>query len=319
MKDTKTPLISVIIAVYNPGKYLRPCLDSIVNQTYKNLEIILVDDGSVDESPAVCDEYAKKDSRVLVHHKKNGGVSSTRNKGLELSHGDFVSFIDSDDYLDLDTYQHLVDIINEHKVDVVTFEHFITFPSHETPNTIPDEKYGLYNREDGMLLQIQHYPFAVNKLFARRTIDGLRFNEEIARGEDTLFVRQAFDRADSLWFDKKPLYHYVQSEESAVRGKFRKSQLTALKLVDIYEEFFTQKYTHLYDLVMYSLLNLMTMLYVDMSCDKENYKAEQKMLVKEFRKLYPKVDLSKVSKKRRFLMKLFRFSPTLFCLAKKLK
>ena len=107
MDNKQKPLISVIIAIYNPGKHLRKCLDSIVNQTYKNLEIILVDDGSTDSSLSVCKEYAEKDNRIIVHHKENSGVSSTRNEGIKLAHGDYFSFIDSDDYIECEMYEKM--------------------------------------------------------------------------------------------------------------------------------------------------------------------------------------------------------------------
>lgn len=319
MSDKNTPLISVIIAVYNPGKYLRACLDSIVNQTYKNLEIILVDDGSTDDSLAVCNEYAEKDSRVIVFHKENSGVSATRNKGIELSHGDYYSFIDSDDYIELDTYEYLIDIINKHNVDAVTFEHYITFPAKEHAHTIPDEEYGLKDNKGSMSHLVRYFPFACNKLFSKKLIDGLTFKEGIARGEDSLFTRQAFSRAESTWFDKRPLYHYIQSEESAVRGKFRKSQLTCLQLIGIYEEFCKEKYPELYDVVMCQFMNLITMLYIDMRNDKEDFRAEEKMVIEEFRKLYEKADMSHLGTNRKSQLRTFRFSPGLFYFIKKLR
>lgn len=98
------PLISVIVPIYNVEKYLARCVDSIVNQTYKNLEIILVDDGSPDRCPQMCDDYAEKDSRIKVVHKKNGGLSDARNAGMAVATGEYISFIDSDDWIDLETY-----------------------------------------------------------------------------------------------------------------------------------------------------------------------------------------------------------------------
>ena len=98
-------LISVIVPIYNVEKYLTKCIESIINQTYKNLEIILVDDGSPDKSPIICDEYAKKDNRIKVIHKKNGGLSDARNYGMSLATGEYISFIDSDDYIDEEMYE----------------------------------------------------------------------------------------------------------------------------------------------------------------------------------------------------------------------
>lgn len=313
------PLISVIIAIYNPGKYLRGCLDSIVNQTYRNLEIILVDDGSTDDSLKICQEYAERDNRVIVYHKENSGVSATRNQGIRLAHGDYFSFIDSDDLLEADTYEYLINLIKEHNVDAVNYEHYITFPKSETVHKLAQENYGLFDKIGAMEQLVYNVAFAWNKLFSKKIIENVWFDEEICRGEDGLFSRQAFDKAESVWFDSRPLYHYIQSEESAVRGKFRTSQLTALKLIDKYDDFFGEKYPELHDHVMSMLLYLMAMLYWDMYNDSQNLEAEKAMVKKEFNKLYPKVSKSTLPRKNRLLLKLFRISPKLFCIIKKLK
>lgn len=319
MSNNHEPLISVIIAIYNPGKYLRACLDSIVNQTYKNLEIILVDDGSTDDSLAVCKEYAEKDNRIIVHHKENSGVSATRNQGIRLAHGDYFSFIDSDDFIELDTYEYLMNLMQEHQVDIVNHEHYITKPSNETIHTSPEHAYGKFNRKDSMNVVVHYYPFACNKLFSKKTINNLWFNETICRGEDSLFAHFAFDKADSVYFDNRPLYHYIQSEDSAVRGSFRKSQLTAVNLIPIYETFLTEKYPELYDLVMSNMLHLMTTLYYDMKTDKADYRKEQKLIIKEYNNLYPKVSLKRLSKKSRTLYKSFKRYPHIFYITKKIR
>ena len=107
-------LISVIIPVYNVEKYIRECLDSIVNQTYKNLQIILVDDGSTDNSGKICDEFAKKDSRITVVHQENQGAGAAKNTGLELIEGEYFSIIDSDDYIDLSMYEKMVSLMKQY-------------------------------------------------------------------------------------------------------------------------------------------------------------------------------------------------------------
>lgn len=114
-------LISVIVPVYKVEKYLDRCVSSIINQTYKNLEIILVDDGSPDDCPQKCDEWAKKDLRIRVIHKENGGPSSARNAALDIARGDYIGFVDSDDYVALDMYEKLVGILNTCKSDIVVF------------------------------------------------------------------------------------------------------------------------------------------------------------------------------------------------------
>ena len=112
------PLISIIIPVYNAEKYLPNCLDSVINQTYKNLEIILVDDGSTDKSSEICDEYAQKDFRIKLIHKENGGVSSARNAGLALVSGDYIAWVDSDDFVAPDYIEYMYKLLKEYDADI---------------------------------------------------------------------------------------------------------------------------------------------------------------------------------------------------------
>ena len=307
--NNNEPLISVIIAIYNPGKYLRACLDSIVNQTYKNLEIILVDDGSTDDSLALCNEYAAKDNRIIVHHKENSGVSATRNQGIRLAHGDYFSFIDSDDFIELDTYEYLMELINEHNADAINYEHFITYKDREITHKLSEKCYGVFNKKDSVAQLVHNVMFAWNKLFSKKIIENVWFDENICRGEDSLFAIQAFDNADKVLFDSRPLYHYLQSEDSAVRGNFRKSQLTAVNLIDIYEPFFSIKYPELYDYQMGMLMNLMTTLYFDMKTDKKTLLEEKNFVLSKYKQLYNKTDIRKLSKKQKITLKIFKFSP----------
>ncbi len=310
MKHSNQPLISVIIAIYNPGKYLRPCLDSIVNQTYKNLEIILVDDGSTDDSLSVCKEYAEKDNRIIVHHKENSGVSATRNQGIRLAHGDYFSFIDSDDILEPDAYEYMISLVKEHGADAVNYEHYITYPDREIIHKLSDNNYGLFEKDQAIAQLVHNVMFAWNKLFSKKIITNLYFDESIARGEDSLFSIFAFDKADKIWFEQRPLYHYIQSNNSAVRGKFRESQLSAVKLINIYEPFFKEKYPQFYDTQMGMLMNLMTTLYFDMRMDKNDHKNNQKLVISEFRGLYKKVNIKSFSKKKALTLRIFMASPS---------
>ena len=116
------PKISVIIPVYNVSQYLRRCVDSVINQTYSDLEIILVDDGSPDDCPQICDEYAKKDERIIVIHKPNGGLSSARNAGLEAASGEYIGFVDSDDWIEADTFEYCIGLITKYNANAVQFD-----------------------------------------------------------------------------------------------------------------------------------------------------------------------------------------------------
>lgn len=314
------PLVSIIIPVYNAGGYLEKCLDSIVNQTYKNLEIILINDGSKDNSAEVCRRYAEKDDKITFVSRENRGVSATRNEGIDLAHGDYYSFIDADDYLELDTYEYLLNIVSEYGVDAVNYEHFITFPEKENVHKLSNDNYGLFDREGAQRQLVYNVAFAWNKLFSREIIKDLKFDETILRGEDSLFARFAFANAKKVWFDSRPLLHYVQSENSAVRGSFRPSQLTAVKLFDAYKDLYTKDFPELMPMHIANMENLMIMIYYDMWADKIDYRQSQKEIFITFKKYYKQaVSCDDLSKKQKIKFLLFRISPYIFCLLHKLK
>ena len=138
-------LISVIVPVYNVEKYLVQCINSILNQTIKNLEIILVDDGSLDNSGKICDEFSKKDDRIVAIHKENNGLSSARNAGLEIANGNYIGFVDSDDWLDEHMYEILLKLIKENNSDISCCDFFKTADSNDTMPSCDDEVINSYN------------------------------------------------------------------------------------------------------------------------------------------------------------------------------
>ena len=307
-------LISIIVPFYNPGGNFRRCLDSLIHQTYGNLEIILIDDGSTDGSYEIAKEYAQIDKRVVLEKQKNSGVSHARNRGIQIAHGDYFSFIDSDDYLDLDTYEYLLGILNEKKVDVVNYEHYITYPTHEVEHKLLDSDYGWRDKKGAQYQLLYNVQFACNKLFPQKIIQGLTFDESILRGEDTLFAKMALDRAESFWFDKRPLYHYVQSEESAVRGKFRKSQLTIMRLYDVCIPFYKEKYPELLNGFFSYMAGQLISIFYDMWSDETDFKDEQSELVKVYEKYYKEaIKCKEVSRKQKLKYRIFHWSPMIFC------
>lgn len=306
-------LISVIIPVYNTGQYLCPCIESLINQTYQNLQIILVDDGSKDDSLSICQEYAEKDKRITVIAKENGGVSSARNRGIKEAQGEWLSFVDSDDYLELDTYEYLMSVVAEHQCDAVMFEYFTTYPDHEEQHKSFSWRYGLNDRKKAMRAQCECCPFTVTKIFSRKLLEGLTFDETIARGEDSLFNAYAFHKADTVFFSQRPLYHYVQSEESAVRGKFRPSQLSALRLIDHYRPFYAEHYPELLQSCFVSIEHLMISLYYEMYADEVDYDKEMKMVKAQFLELYPMLEKEKLIYKYRIKFLLFKHMSKIYC------
>ncbi len=313
MMSNATPLVSVIIPVYNPGRHLYRCLNSITHQTYRNLEIILINDGSTDDSLNVCRSYAEKDSRIQVFTQENAGVSVARNRGIEAATGDWYSFIDSDDFLEENTYEFLLDIAKKEKPDIVCFEYFVTFPNHETQHAFRDKsRYGLKNRTQAIREQTTGVPFAWCKLFSKKVIGSLRFQVGLARGEDGEFARLAIHKADTVYYAEQPLLHYVQSDESAVRGVFRVSQLSILDNEPKTDSFYRQNYPELLPYHFKSYLHICVMLYCDMYADKKPYPQEQKRTYRCFCKARKEVPSSFLTTKEQIKFLFFRIAPKTF-------
>ena len=204
-----SPLVSVIVPIYNMEKYLRKCVDSIINQTYHNLEIILVDDGSPDQCPQICDEYAEKDSRIVVIHKKNGGLSSARNAALDVCQGDYIGFIDSDDYIEPNMYENLLEAIITEDGAIgatgvaVESESGITKYVVNADNV--DESKGQYVES---LLLHKGDVSVCSKLFHREIIGCHRF-DETKQNEDLLFVFEIEKNFSKIKYTGLLGYHYI--------------------------------------------------------------------------------------------------------------
>ena len=232
-------LISIIIPVYNAEKYLEKCLDSLINQTYTNIEIILVDDGSTDNSYEICNEYSKRDNRIIVIKQENQGVSSARNHALDISHGAYVGFVDSDDFIEAHMYEVLYNNMIEYSSDLSMCNYY----------TIRGGKneHREFNFADGILiindkktfyelLPKEYFKgFLCNKLFKKDIIGALRLNTEIYLCEDMLFVAKYVEKCSgNMCFDNKALYNYVINTNGATSAKVSKktlSVLTSLSLV----------------------------------------------------------------------------------------
>lgn len=247
------PLISIIVPVYNVEKYIRRCLDSLIKQTYKNLEIIVVDDGSPDNSGAICDEYAKLDSRVKVIHKENGGVSSARNIGLDNISGEYVGFIDSDDYIALDMYEELYDILVANDADISMGCYSMESSSGEfVPHcsSFTTDRFDKLQTISEMLKQVKYTCSLVDKLFASKLIGKIRFDETISHNEDLLFVYQLMKNSRKAVYISKPIYYYCYNEQSACRVKFSDKNTTMLKAQNFVLEDIKENMPEIYDVAL---------------------------------------------------------------------
>ena len=182
------PLVSIIVPVYNVEKYINRCLDSIINQTYKNLELILIDDGSTDNSGKICDEYSKVDRRIIVKHNTNKGVSYTRNCGINLASGEYLLFIDSDDYVDLNYVENLLKpiILEDYDLVVCNINHIFY---NDIKNNIVNTKLLSQNYYDDLYILNILRITPVNKLFKTKIITAfnIKFIENLSYSEDCIF------------------------------------------------------------------------------------------------------------------------------------
>ena len=212
--------ISVIIPIYNVEKYLKRCIESIIKQTYSNLEIILVDDGSPDGCAKICDEYKNKDERIVVIHKKNGGLSDARNAGLKVATGEIISYIDSDDYVDLDMYEKMTKAMEEKNADIVVCGTNIDYEDGHTKVKCEKEEKS-FNREEALieLNSFKSFDMAVwNKLYKREVVDNIEFPVGKKR-EDSFVMYHYFARAKKVVIINQAKYHYFQRSNSISRGK----------------------------------------------------------------------------------------------------
>lgn len=224
-------LISVIVPIFKVEDYLRKCVDSVINQTYKNLEIILVDDGSPDNCPKICDEYANQDSRIKVIHKENGGLSDARNAGMKIAKGEYVSFIDSDDYISCDCIETLYYTMKAENSDIVECD-IVRFEDGTTP-VIEKENCDInsFSTEKGLsmlMAESKFHQYVWNKLYK----SDIAFKIPFAKGklnEDEFWTYQIFGQAERVTKINKPMYFYLQRSGSIMGEGFNLRRLDALE------------------------------------------------------------------------------------------
>ena len=204
-------MISVIIPVYNAEQYLEDCLQSVCAQTYREIEVIAVDDGSTDGSAAMLDQWAKKDPRITVIHKENGGVSSARNAGINAARGELISFIDADDTLDADMYGFLAGLMAEYDADIAhcAYRHIVG----EEVRLVHDTKQiYVQDREEALQCLVGSRLFVGslwNKLYRREILEGITFDESLKINEDILYNYLAFKKAKRTVFADVAKYNYI--------------------------------------------------------------------------------------------------------------
>lgn len=233
--DVRHPLVSVIVPVCNVEKYIKRCIDSILAQTYERIEIILVDDGSTDESGKLCDEYAAQDKRIRVIHQKNAGQAAARNRALEVMKGDWIAFVDSDDFICDAFIERMLGYGISYDTDIVCCrwkegtEDQLVSPQ----KALEKENIKVYSGKECYV----NY-FTPEKLPALESLNVKLFKADLFKNrrfivgrlmEDMAIMHQLFDRAGKVVFADEPLYYYFQTADSTIRGKFTIKKLSAIK------------------------------------------------------------------------------------------
>lgn len=243
-KQYSNPLISIVVPIYNVEKYVEKCIDSISRQTYDNLEIILVDDGSTDTSPQICDEYAKKDSRIKVIHKINEGLVSARKAGVQVAVGDYIAYVDGDDWIEQNMYEQLVYKIND--VDVVICGVERDYGKHVSYE-INKVKDGIYEGEEliekiykkmiytGVFFERGIQPHVCNALFRADLVkhNQLQISNEIRVGEDAACLYPTLLEAGKICVTSECFYHY-QMRDNSIMGVNDKTELERYKILYSY-------------------------------------------------------------------------------------
>ena len=222
-------MISVIMPVYNVETYLAQSIESVLNQDHRNLELILIDDGSTDGSGSVCDAYAAEDSRVRVIHQKNGGAAAAKNAGLRIAEGTYLSFVDSDDYLEPDVFGYMLKKLQEEDADAVQFSFQDVYTNREVPQVLTP---CVMNQKEYLIRFTKDWtcPLLWNKLYKRSLFEGVFF-EEGHKIDDEYFTYQGFLNPCKVVFDDKIIYNY-RKRASSVMGSPKAGEQRILDCID---------------------------------------------------------------------------------------
>ena len=221
------PLITVIVPVYNVEKYLRRCLDSIIGQTYQNLEILCIDDGSIDNSGEICEQYAARDARIKVIHQENQGLSTARNRGLDAAEGEYIAFVDSDDYILEDMYKKMLAKLLDYNVDLCVCQWQYEFSDGRQVVKKQNIDPAIYGRKASLefarFLYMGNYESGVvvaawNKLYRRALFDTIRFEGRIH--EDEAFSGRIMAKNISVYVMEEQFYVYAQNGDSLTNKPF---------------------------------------------------------------------------------------------------
>ena len=283
-------LITIIIPIYNVEKYLEKCINSVLEQTYRNIEVILVDDGSPDNCGKICDEYKKKDSRIIVIHKKNGGLSDARNKGIDIANGKYVYFLDSDDYIERDTIQYLYNNVCKYNAQIAIAGIRDIFENQSKNKKYSDrskeEIVKILNSKEAletMLYNTEFSNMACNKLYEKKLFSKIRYPKGKLY-EDLGTTYKVLNLADKIVLSSKMTYNYLADRKSSIMNqKYSKNRMQSLIFMEEIVDFVRKKYP---DIELAAISRMyMECIFILLKLPFKNYKEDNKK-VKNFIKKY---------------------------------
>lgn len=310
----KNSLISIIIPVYNMEKYLEVCLDSVINQSYKNLEILLIDDGSTDSSAEICLEYAKRDERIKYYKKENGGLSSARNFGLDNYNGEYVGFVDSDDVIDKDMFKILYNNIKKAKADLSICE-VVRFK--DEPKFVISNDCKIYDREDVLKIILEDKiicNFAVNKLYKREIIKDIRY--PIGKVQEDVGTTYKFIKnAKKIVYTSSQLYGYYSRDNSISKTLNKKFIYDYFEMIE--KRAIDLRDCNVDDYLVLNKVNVILGIFIDLSVNRNLLK--DKEVLEFMQKKYEELkvlntkDIKKLNtRKHNILIKILMFDANMF-------
>lgn len=319
-----TKLVSIIVPVYNVEKYLTKCLDSICNQTYKKIEIIIVNDGTKDNSGEICESFSSHYSFIKYIKKLNGGLASARNAALDICTGDYIMCVDSDDWVELNMVEHMVGLLETYDADMAVCDYYLNYFNKQVYDSKTETDIEILDKNNAMLYAIlprKYYGFAWNKIYKHKLINTLRYNEKILKGEDSPFTCEYIDRCNKVVYAHVPLYHYRIDSVSISRSKFNIGKMTVL---DSYSSIICMLERKNYDSKLICLqkeqyANQLLSLLVNIARNKKKFKNETSFLrgeMKKYKEIYLKS--TEIDTRHKLLYRLGALNFFIFCIVCKI-
>ena len=317
-------IVSVIIPVFNAQDYLDKCIQSVINQTYTDIQIILVDDGSIDSSGKICDEYTEKDKRINTIHTKNQGPGIARNIALDVAIGDYIFFLDSDDWILPNTLTNLVNLAEKNQADIVCFDFFKVYDRNQKDfKQQPDKIFIVEDKNEifKMYFKSEISSATCSKLFKKTIWLGLRFTD-IGIHEDAWIYHLILDKCYKVVITNQKYYSYYQRPESRGRRCFSDLDFVCIEVGKRYVEFIKEKYPLLINYAYYNLVERRLYILDKMKNDKavKQFKSEYKNIIKELKIELPYIkDIDSPNTKRFILRANTYFHPILAFIYKSIK